>query len=93
MGYLNHFDNHGLLIAATRYWAGRCTIGAASFAGELAAAWPDVPEKTRAIIKRDLEELFDRDDRARDAGSGYKPLGMDCDRTAWEQVRRAWEGK
>jgi len=27
---------------------------------------------------------------ARAEGRTYRPLGMDCDRQAWEMVRQAW---
>ena len=54
---LRHFDPHMLLIAATRYFIGRMTIATCSFAqDELAKAWPHIPQKTRAIIRRELEE-------------------------------------
>lgn len=86
------FDHHGLIIAATRYYLGRMTIAAAFFARhELAHAWPLIPIKTRAIMQRDIEEAFQRDDEARAAGHQYFPLGMDCDRAAWQTVRNNWK--
>jgi len=88
--HLAHFEPHSLLIAAARYWIGRRTIAATCFAEELAKAWQDIPDKTRTIIRRDLENEFERDDRARDEGGTYHPLGDDCDRQAWEKVREAW---
>lgn len=93
MKHLKHFDQHSLLIGAARYYTGRTTIGATDFAGRLADAWQDIPDHTRRIIRRDLEDEFKRDDRAREAGSEFKPLGMDCDRQAWEKVRQAWESE
>ena len=91
--HLTHFDLHTLLIGATRYYTGRMTITACCFAEyELAKAWPRIPANTRAIIARDLEEEFRRDDEARIEGTPYLPLGMDCDRRAWDAVRLAYAG-
>lgn len=89
--HLEAFDPHSLLIGAQRYYQGRATIAAASFAQELANAWPRLPENTRVVIRRDLEEAFADDDKARAEGGQFKPLGWDCDRQAWEQVRHAWQ--
>ena len=89
--HLTAFNPHCLLIAAQRYYQGRRTIAAASFARELAEAWPTIPAHTRNIIKRDLSDAFKNDDKARARGETYRPLGMDCDRQAWEMVRQAWQ--
>lgn len=92
IAHMREFDQHSLLIAATRYYMGRMTIQASYFARcELATAWPRIPAETQAIIRRDLEEAFRDDDAARAEGRTYKPLGADCDRAAWEHVRRAWQ--
>jgi hypothetical protein len=88
--HLKKFDPHSLLIAATRYYVGRMTIGSCAFAQELASAWPEIPEDTKGIIRRDLERDFDRDDEARKRGDEFLPLGADCDRAGWELVRAAW---
>ena len=89
---LRHFDPHMLLIAATRYFIGRMTIATCHFAqDELAKAWPHIPQKTRAIIRRDLEEAFRDDDRDREQGASTRTMGWDCDRKAWEGVRAAWQ--
>lgn len=91
--HLDAFDPHMLLIAAVRYFTGRQTIATCAFARELAEAWPTIPEHTRNIIKRDLEDEFRRDDEARkdDPPRSFCPLGSDCDRQAWEMVREAWK--
>lgn len=91
---LRYFDPHMLLIAATRYFIGRMTIATCSFAqDELAKAWHHIPQKTRAIIRRDLEEAFRDDDLEREQGVSRprRTLGWDCDRKAWESVRAAWQ--
>ena len=90
--HLLEFCPHTMLIAATRYYMGRTTIHASYFAKhELAVAWPRIPQHTQQVIRRDLEEAFKDDDASRARGDTYRPLGMDCDREAWECVRRAWE--
>ena len=88
--HLEAFDAHELLIFAARYCYGRKTIAAGAFARELAEAWPTIPAHTRGVIRRDLEQAFEDDDKARAEGSTYRPLGWDCDRQAWELVRQAW---
>jgi hypothetical protein len=76
-----------LLIGAFRYYCGRMSYAVSSFCELLIQEWPKLPDHTKSIIKQDLLEEFDRDDRARENGSEYKPLGHDCDRQPWENVR------
>jgi hypothetical protein len=83
----------GLAFWSFRYFTGRMTIAACCFAEGLGQAWPLLGERTRKLIRKELEELFVRDDEARAAGEEYRPLGMDCDREAWECVRRAWQAE
>ena len=86
----------GLVFWSFRYFLGRMTIATTSFAGELARAWPLLDERTQALIRRELEEEFHRDDEARQRANekGEKPtclpLGWDCDREAWQKVRDAY---
>ncbi len=88
-----------LVFWSFRYFLGRMTIATVSFAEDLAKAWPFLDERVQKLIKRELEHEFELDDRARadraEKGeqSIYKhslPLGMDCDRTAWQKVRDAY---
>lgn len=82
-----------LVFWAFRYFLGRMTIATGDFASKLARAWPNLDERERNLIKRELDEAFQRDDEARetwDAESTMYPLGMDCDRAAWEKVRAAY---
>ncbi|WP_311949323.1 hypothetical protein [Halomonas piscis] len=90
--HLSVFDPHGLLVAATRHYAGRSTVSVSGFADELAEAWPIIPQETRIVIRRYLENLFAVDDseRAKGRGRGCLPLGQNIDRAAWERVRAAW---
>ena len=49
--------------------------------------------KAKAIIQRDVEEAFKRDDEDRAAGKDYRALGDACDILCWEQVRKLWRGE
>ena len=90
-----------LVFWSFRYFLGRMTIATVSFAEDLAKAWPFLDERVQQLIKRELEHEFELDDRARadKAEKGeqsiYKyssmPLGMDCDREAWQKVRDAYK--
>lgn len=83
-------------IGACRYYLGRImTYAVGNFCDSLIRHWPVLPDHTRSIIQRDVEEEFTRDDAARsrrEAGHdvSYMPLGHDCDRAEWEKVRRLW---
>ena len=79
-----------LIHCSFRYYIGRQTIATCTFAQCLAKAWPMIPDKTATMIRRELEEAFKDDDDARSRGLEWTPLGMDCDRAAWEQVRTAY---
>lgn len=83
--------DHLMVIAATRYCLGRMTYIVGDCADWLIKIWPLLSDKTRAIVQRDVEEAFARDDADREAGSKYHALGHDCDRQQWERVRQLWE--
>jgi hypothetical protein len=92
-----------LIIDACRYNAGRATAYAAGFAEDLARVWPRLPPEAQLQIEQDLSRLFRKDDEARERrqlqhlmplanlADAPLPLGMDCDRAAWEKVRQAWQ--
>jgi len=85
-----------LIHCAFRYYLGRMTIAACCFAKNLAEAWPHLDENVAAMIQRELEEEFVRDNRERAAPKKKRyfnrfHLGHDCDRAAWELVREAGE--
>lgn len=82
-----------MAMAAHRYCMGRATYIVGCCADWLIAEWESLPENVRAIIQRDTEYEFIRDDEARERGDTYKPLGHDCDRREWERVRALWKGK
>ena len=79
-----------LWLGAFRYYCGRKSYAVSSFCDLLIAQWPSLPERTRELIRRDLEEEFERDERARAEGRQFLPLGLDCDRDAWRRVRDLW---
>ena len=77
-----------MAMAAFRYCLGRSTYIVGDCADWLIAQWPNIDPQQRAVILRDLEEAFKRDDEARASGDNrYLPLGMDMDRKEWERVR------
>ena len=55
------FDAVEMLICTTRYYIGRSTISASTWADDLARHWASLPEGARIVIKRDLENAFDCD--------------------------------
>lgn len=93
------FDVDDLIISTARYYTGRTTALAGTFAMQLANAWPQLSGVVQAQIRKDLEHAFERDDWARKARAESTsehlqhqrlPLGHDMDRQCWEAVRRAW---
>ena len=82
--------NQLMVIAAFRYCVGRQTYIVGACADWLIEVWPLLSDNTKAVIKRDLEAEFVRDDEAREREESYKPLGWDCDRKDWERVRKLW---
>ena len=84
------FDAVEMLICTTRYYIGRSTISASVWADDLARRWASLPEGARIVIKRDLDNAFERDNTSRQNREKYHALGDDCDRAMWEKVRAAW---
>ena len=80
-----------MAVAAFRYSLGRMTYIVGDCADWLIEQWPNIAERARNIIQRDLDEAFKRDDEYRADRQDYKPLGHDCDRAQWEKVRRLWQ--
>lgn len=81
-----------MAIAAVRYCLGRMTYITGNCADWLVEQWPYIKPSAQNVIKRDVEEAFERDDKARAEGDGLalRALGMDCDRTEWKRVRKLW---
>lgn len=80
-----------LIHSSFRYYLGRMSIGNVMFARELAEAWHLLPSGIASLIKRELEEAFQADDSARERKSEFHPLGHNCDREAWENVRSKYQ--
>lgn len=83
-----------LWIGAFRYYCGRQTIAVHSFANGLIKAIDkgQLPERAHMVIKRDLIELINDDDKDRENGRWYKTLGDDVDRALWLKVLAALSG-
>lgn len=79
-------------ISAFRYALGRMTYIVGDTVNWLIESWPLLHEHARAIITRDLLEEIERDDRAREEGWEWKPLGWDFDRAEWLRLRDYIEG-
>ena len=79
-----------MALAAVRYCIGRMTYITNDCADWLCSVWPKLPENVKAIVQRDVEEAFARDDEDRAEKRDYKTLGHDCDRADWERVRDLW---
>ena len=87
--------NDLMVIAAFRYCCGRKSYIVGVCADWLIEQWPNISGNAKAVIQRDLEEDFKRDDDARavEARGHSLPLGNDCDRRDWERVRNLWANR
>lgn len=84
-----------VVLGSLRYYMGRMSYAVSDFTEWLIWNWPNFSERLQALIKENLEEEIARDDRARKGRGDNKlglthPLGMDCDRKAWDEVRKLW---
>lgn len=85
---------------ATRYALGRMSYAVAEHCQWLIDNWDRIPGQEKAIIQKDVEEAIARDDRHREmcadgittSSPAPFPLGMDCDRVKWDEVRALWGG-
>lgn len=83
------------------YYLGRSTIQTSAFAGALAGNWDSVPDNIRALIQRDLDASFVKDDQQRAAVEtpgnrdpcDIYTLGQLCDRRGWELVRACYRSE
>lgn len=84
-----------LVHAAFRYYLGRRTIATCAFARGLARVWGELGDDVQEMIALELDEAFAADDEYRSKGYSNLPLmlGDDCDREAWEEVRKAYSHK
>lgn len=86
------FGGH-MAVSAVRYCLCRRTYIVSDCEVWLYEIWDKLPEEAKAIIQRDVEEAFKRDDEARESGNGYRALGRDFDRRRWERVRKLWSNE
>lgn len=78
-----------MAMAAVRYCLGRSTYIVSDCADWLVAVWPTLQPGMQAVIRRDIAEAIERDDRDRQDGREHKHLGMDMDRRVWVRVAEA----
>ena len=82
-----------MVLAAFRYCLGRSTYITGTCADWLADKWPELPLRSKALIRTELDRAFAQDDEDRANGASFKALGWDCDRESWEKVRALWAGE
>lgn len=88
---MNYGRSNLMVIAAHRYCLGRMTYIVGDCVDWLLSIWGELDDNTRAIIQRDTEEAFKRDDEDRADGKDHMALGHDCDRREWEKLREMWK--
>ena len=86
---MNDDEKSLLWTGAFRYYLGRQTYAVQWFCELLVRHWNDIPERTRELIKRELDKAFERDDKDRISRTRglVRELGWDCDRAAWCSVK------
>jgi hypothetical protein len=87
---MNDNEIETLWLGAFRYYVGRRTYAVSDFVAILVKQWPNLPQKTRLLIERELEQWYALDDKARMVPDSTWPLGDDCDRAEWGKVRELW---
>lgn len=85
-----------MVISAFRYALGRTTYVVEECCDWLCYNWSGLAEGVQNIIKKELEAAFDSDDwysinHAIAVYPGISPLGMHCDRSQWERVRKLYK--
>lgn len=83
---LSENDLNRLWIASTRYYLGRATADTHSYCDSLATHWGGIPENIQSIIRRDIKEAIERDDRDRGEGKEYCALGHEIDSKKWRKI-------
>lgn len=77
-----------MAMCAVRYCIGRMTYVVSDCCDWLRAVWPHLREHTRNIIRRDIDEAIDDDDKALAQGMSRRRIGMQCDSDQWRRVAR-----
>ena len=80
-----------------RYFLGRCSYAVSTCTDWLVAHWAELPRHAQYCIQRDVEDAWKEDmewgeKQQAEAHSSWGPLGMDCDRSRWAEVRELWAG-
>lgn len=83
---------NNLWIGAFRYYCGRETISVHAFCDDLINNYEQIPDQAKGVIKRDLLQAFEDDDRDRKRKSDVKTLGHDMDRAKWLEVLGVFSG-
>lgn len=79
-------DLNLMWIGSFRYYLGRMTISVYCFCELMKTQWNDIPACAQDVIKRDLQEAIENDERDRKRNSEHPRLGADADRAAWVSV-------
>lgn len=84
---MNPHEEQTLWIGAFRYYLGRRSYAVTDFCELLIREWEELPESTRGLIHRELDETFQMDD---ETPLEFPRLGDACDRAAWQKVKNLW---
>lgn len=90
-------DEESILVFALRYALGRMSTAPSVVVGRLKEVWDSLTESTQQSIIREVEEAFTRDDMHRrrhpevEDETNTRPLGWDCDRATWQELRALWQ--
>jgi len=100
---MSPYGHGGIMVTcAVNYCIGRRTYIVAECADWLIAIWGQLPASAQAIIKRDVERAFAKDEIERNVIAKSSPKAAECehivyslgdrmDREQWERVRRLWQ--
>lgn len=85
-------EEQNLWSGACGYYLGRMTGSVSTFCDLLIREWPNLNSATQDTIKLYVEAEFKRYDRVKSSINlnDASPLGMDCDKLKWEEVRSLW---
>lgn len=74
-----------------RYVLGRRSHAVSTWVDWAVENWDIIPDREKGCIIRELEEEFDKDDKARREGDNYNPLGPDMHREEWQRIRNLYQ--
>ena len=82
-----------MIIDSIRYCIGRMSYQVGVTCDWLIQNWDIIPKYTQNVIAKDIEKEIEYDNKCREAPKDkytHYPLGHDCDRAKWEEVRKLW---